>query len=68
VLGEYGGIATMCAWVFDEPMVVGRIALVQLAFVLLLGVAIARHKGIGRGHLVMFVSIAVLVEAARQRF
>jgi hypothetical protein len=61
VLGAYGVIVTMCPWGFDATEVVGRIALMQLALVLLLGMAIARHKTIERGHLAMFPSIAIFV-------
>jgi hypothetical protein len=61
VLGAYGVIVTMCQWVFDEPGMVGRIALLLLALVLLLGMAIAPHKSIERGHLAILLSIAIVV-------
>jgi hypothetical protein len=68
VLGAYGGIATMCPWGFDEPEVVGRIALMQFASVLLLGMAIARQKSIERVHLAMLLSIAIFVSVSLSRF
>jgi hypothetical protein len=68
VLGTYDRIVTMCPWGFDEPEVVGRIALMQLALVLLLGMAIARHESIERGHLAMLLSIAIVVSASLSRF
>jgi hypothetical protein len=58
-----GGIVTMPPWVFDEPGLVGLIALV-----LLLEMAIARDNSIGRVHLAMFVSIEVFPCAGLRRF
>jgi hypothetical protein len=62
----YGVMVTMWPCVFDELGMVGRIAL-MFVFVLLLGMAIARHQSIERGHLAMFVSIEVFALAGRRR-